>query len=109
MAWLYLLVAGLFECVWAVGLKYTEGFSKPMPSVITVMAMVASVWLLALAMKDIPIGTAYAVWTGIGAVGVAVVGMLLFDESRELLRLISLMLIITGIVGLKLVSGSGTP
>ncbi|MCX7544880.1 quaternary ammonium compound efflux SMR transporter SugE [Marinicella gelatinilytica] len=109
MAWFYLLVAGLFECVWAVGLKYTEGFSKPMPSVITVMAMVASVWLLALAMKDIPIGTAYAVWTGIGAVGVAVVGMLLFDESRELLRLISLMLIITGIVGLKLVSGSGTP
>ncbi|KAA3642127.1 MAG: quaternary ammonium compound-resistance protein SugE [Proteobacteria bacterium] len=109
MAWFYLFVAGLFECVWAVGLKYTEGFSKPIPSVVTVMAMGASVWMLALAMKEIPIGTAYAIWTGIGAVGVAIVGMLLFDESRELLRLISLMLIITGIVGLKLVSGSGTP
>jgi len=108
MSWVYLLVAGVFECVWAVGLKYTEGFSKPIPSIITVVAMIVSVWLLALAMKEIPIGTAYAVWTGIGAVGVAIVGMLLFDESRELVRLFSLMLIITGIVGLKLVSNSGT-
>ncbi|GAA4813677.1 QacE family quaternary ammonium compound efflux SMR transporter [Marinicella pacifica] len=104
MAWIYLLVAGIFECVWAVGLKYTEGFSKPMPSVITVAAMVASVWLLALAMKEIPIGTAYAVWTGIGAVTVALAGMVLFDESRDVVRLLCLMLIIIGIVGLKLFS-----
>ncbi len=109
MAWIYLLVAGVFECIWAVGLKYTEGFTKPLPSVTSLAAMVISVWLLALAMKEIPMGTAYAVWTGIGAVSVAIVGMILFDESREILRLISLMLIITGIVGLKLVSGSDTP
>jgi len=108
MAWIYLLVAGVFECVWAVGLKYTEGFSKPMPSIITVLAMVASVWLLSLAMKDIPIGTAYAIWTGIGAVGVAVTGMLLFDESKELIRVMCLLLIITGIIGLKVFSGNGS-
>lgn len=108
MAWIYLLVAGLFECVWAVGLKYTEGFSKPVPSIITVLAMAASVWLLALAMKEIPIGTAYAIWTGIGAVGVAVTGMLLFDESKELVRMMCLLLIVTGIIGLKVFSGNGS-
>ena len=108
MAWIYLLVAGLFECVWAVGLKYTEGFSKPVPSVITLTAMLASVWLLALAMKDIPIGTAYAVWTGIGAVGVAITGMLLFDESKDVLRVLSLLMVVAGIIGLKLFSGAET-
>ena len=104
MAWAYLTVAGLFEIGWAVGLKYSDGFSKPFPSLLTILAMILSVWLLALAMKTIPVGTAYAVWTGIGAIGVAVLGMVLFGESREILRLICLFLIITGIIGLKLVS-----
>jgi len=104
MAWVYLTVAGLFEIGWAIGLKYSDGFSKPFPSSLTIMAMVLSVWLLALAMKTIPVGTAYAVWTGIGAIGVAVLGMVLFGESREILRLVCLFLIITGIIGLKLVS-----
>jgi quaternary ammonium compound-resistance protein SugE len=104
MAWAYLTVAGLFEIGWAVGLKYSDGFSKPFPSLLTISAMILSVWLLALAMKTIPVGTAYAVWTGIGAIGVAVLGMVLFGESREILRLICLFLIIAGIIGLKLVS-----
>ena len=104
MAWGYLAIAGLFEIGWAIGLKYSDGFSKPVPSLLTIVAMGLSVWLLAIAMRTIPVGTAYAVWTGIGAVGVAVVGMLLFGESREFLRLICLFLIIAGILGLKLVS-----
>lgn len=106
MAWVYLVLAGLFECGWAVGLKYSDGFSKPIPTILTFAAMVMSVWLLAIAMKTIPVGTAYAVWTGIGAIGVAVLGMILFDESRELLKLLCLFLIVTGIAGLKLVSTS---
>ncbi|WP_426415060.1 quaternary ammonium compound efflux SMR transporter SugE [Aestuariirhabdus sp. LZHN29] len=104
MAWIYLFVAGLLECGWAIGLKYTEGFSRPLPSLLTIVAMGASFWLLSLAMKSIPVGTAYAVWTGIGAVGVAVLGMLLFDESREWLRIFCLLLIVCGIAGLKLAS-----
>jgi len=104
MAWAYLAVAGLFEISWAVGLKYSDGFSKPVPSVLTVIAMGFSIWLLALAMKSIPVGTAYAVWTGIGAIGVAVLGMVLFGESREILRILCLFLIIAGIIGLKVVS-----
>ncbi len=104
MAWLYITVAGLFECAWAVGLKYTEGFTKPLPSLLTAIAMAASLWLLALAMKTIPVGTAYAVWTGIGAVGVAIIGMLLLGESRDMLRVACLLLIVAGIVGLKLVT-----
>lgn len=104
MAWVYLTVAGLFEIGWAIGLKYSHGFSRPVPSLLTVAAMVMSVWLLSIAMKSIPVGTAYAVWTGIGAVGVAVLGMVLFGESRELARLVCLFLIIVGILGLKLVS-----
>ncbi len=104
MAWAYLTVAGLFEIGWAVGLKYSDGFSKPVPSVLTVVAMGFSIWLLALAMKTIPVGTAYAVWTGIGAIGVAVLGMVLFGESREILRILCLFLIIAGIVGLKVLS-----
>ena len=104
MAWVYLTVAGLFEIGWAIGLKYSHGFSRPIPSLLTVAAMVMSVWLLSIAMKSIPVGTAYAVWTGIGAVGVAVLGMVLFGESREVARLVCLFLIIVGILGLKLVS-----
>jgi len=104
MAWVYLAVAGLFEIGWAIGLKYSDGFSKPVPSLLTVVAMGFSVWLLAIAMRTIPVGTAYAVWTGIGAIGVAVLGMALFGESREILRLVCLFLIIAGIIGLKLVS-----
>ena len=104
MAWAYLTVAGLFEIGWAIGLKYSEGFSKPLPSLFTAVAMVISLWLLSLAMKTIPVGTAYAVRTGIGAVGVAILGMVLLGESRDILRLLCLFLIIAGIVGLKLVS-----
>jgi quaternary ammonium compound-resistance protein SugE len=104
MAWVYLGVAGLFEIGWAIGLKYSDGFSKPFPSFLTVVAMALSLWLLAVAMRTIPVGTAYAVWTGIGAVGVAVLGMVLFGESREILRILCLFLIIAGIVGLKVVS-----
>jgi len=104
MAWVYLTVAGLFEIGWAIGLKYSDGFSKPVPSLLTVVAMGFSIWLLAIAMRTIPVGTAYAVWTGIGAIGVAVLGMVLFGESREFLRLVCLFLIIAGIIGLKLVS-----
>ena len=104
MAWGYLAIAGLFEIAWAIGLKYSDGFSKLVPSVLTALAMAVSVWMLSIAMKTIPVGTAYAVWTGIGAVGVAILGMFLFGESREILRLVFLFLIVTGIVGLKLVS-----
>lgn len=104
MAWVYLIAAGLFECVWAIGLKYTEGFSKPIPSLITVAAMAISFALLSNAMRTIPIGTAYAIWTGIGAVGVALIGMFFLGESKEVLRLLCLLLIVCGIVGLKLVS-----
>ena len=104
MAWVYLTIAGFFEIGWAIGLKYSNGFSKPLPSLLTVVAMAFSLWLLALAMRTIPVGTAYAVWTGIGAIGVAILGMFLFDESREFLRVLCLFLIIVGIIGLKLVS-----
>ena len=108
MAWFYLVLAGGFECGWAIGLKYSEGFTKTVPSVLTVAAMGMSIWLLALAMKSIPVGTAYAVWTGIGAVGVALLGMALFDESREFARLFFLFLIVAGISGLKWASSTGS-
>lgn len=101
MAWIYLVVAGFFECGWAIGLKYTEGFTRLWPSVFTIAAMGISFWLLSVSMKTIPVGTAYAVWTGIGAVGVAVLGMVLFDEPKEAMRILSLLLIVAGIVGLK--------
>jgi len=104
MAWLYLLVAGLFEIGWAVGLKYTEGFTRLWPSVWTVVALALSMALLALAVKELPIGTAYAVWTGIGAVGTALLGIVLFGEPRDLPRLLCIALIVAGILGLKLVS-----
>ena len=105
MTWVVLVVAGLFECGWAIGLKYTEGFTRAVPSTLTLAAMVISLWLLSIAMKTIPVGTAYAAWTGIGAVGVAILGMILFGESRDVLRLLCLLLIVAGVAGLKLVSG----
>ena len=101
---MYLLIAGVLECGWAVGMKYTDGFTRVVPSVLTIGAMGVSFWFLSLAMRTIPLGTAYAVWTGIGAVGVAALGMLLFEESRDILRILCLLLIVAGIVGLKLVS-----
>ena len=104
MAWIILVVAGVFEIAWAIGLKYTEGFTRPWPTVGTVIAMVVSVVLLGLAMRSLPVGTAYAVWTGIGAVGTAALGIVLFGEAATVGRLLSLMLIVAGIVGLKLVT-----
>ncbi|MBN9514307.1 MAG: quaternary ammonium compound efflux SMR transporter SugE [Alphaproteobacteria bacterium] len=104
MAWLILFVAGLFEIGWAIGLKYTDGFSRLMPSVLTGGAMVVSVVLLSIALKTLPVGTGYAVWTGIGAVGTAILGIILFSESTDLMRLASIGLIVAGIIGLKLSS-----
>ncbi|MDP2241239.1 MAG: quaternary ammonium compound efflux SMR transporter SugE [Burkholderiales bacterium] len=103
MAWTLLIVAGLFEVAWAIGLKYTAGFTKLWPSVGTLAAMVISVYLLALALKAIPVGTGYAVWTGVGAVGTAILGIILFGEAASLARLACIGLIISGIAGLKLV------
>jgi quaternary ammonium compound-resistance protein SugE len=103
MAWIWLAAAGLLEVVWAIGLKYTSGFTRLLPSAVTLAAMAASVYFLALAVRTIPIGTGYAVWTGIGAVGVAILGMILFDEPRTLLRIMSILLIVAGIAGLKLI------
>ena len=104
MAWLVLLVAGLCEIAWAVGLKYTDGFTRPVPTTLVVAAMIASVWLLAIALRTIPVGTGYAVWTGIGAVGTAIMGMWLFNESRDIARIVCLMLIVAGVIGLKFVT-----
>jgi quaternary ammonium compound-resistance protein SugE len=104
VAWIYLIIAGIFEIGWAVGLKYTEGFSRLWPSVGTVGAMIISFILLSTAMKTIPVGTAYAVWTGIGAAGTAVLGMWLFNEPRDFMRFACIALILAGVVGLRLVS-----
>ena len=101
-AWIMLGAAGLFEIVWAIGLKYADGFTKPVPSAITITAMVISMLLLAQAVRDLPIGTAYAIWTGIGAVGAALLGIMLFQESANLVRIGCVVLIVVGIVGLKL-------
>ena len=102
MAWTYLVVAGLFEVGWAIGLKYTDGFTKLWPSVWTGASMAASLYLLALALRTLPVGTGYAVWTGIGSVGTAILGIALLGESRDALRLLCLALVLIGIVGLKL-------
>jgi quaternary ammonium compound-resistance protein SugE len=104
MAWFVLFLAGLLEVSWAIGLKYTEGFTRLVPSALTLAAMAGSVLLLGWALKTLPIGTAYAVWTGIGAVGTAALGIILFGEAASALRLASIALIVAGIVGLKLVS-----
>ncbi len=104
MAWLILFVAGLCEIGWAIGLKYTDGFSRLVPSVLTGVAMVVSVVLLGIALKTLPVGTGYAVWTGIGAVGTAILGIFLFGESTDMARLASIGLIVAGIIGLKFTS-----
>lgn len=102
MSWFILVIAGLLEVVWAIGLKYTHGFTRITPSIITVVAMLISVVLLSWAMKTLPVGTAYAVWTGIGAVGAAIAGIVLLGESASLSRIVSLCLIVAGIIGLKI-------
>ncbi|EPC9995676.1 quaternary ammonium compound efflux SMR transporter SugE [Enterobacter ludwigii] len=102
MSWIILVIAGLLEVVWAIGLKYTHGFTRLTPSVITLTAMIVSIVLLSWAMRSLPVGTAYAVWTGIGAVGAAITGILLLGESASLARIASLSLIVAGIIGLKL-------
>lgn len=102
MQWLILILAGLLEIGWAIGLKYTDGFTRLWPSVLTLSAMLASVVLLAIAMKTLPVGTAYAVWMGIGAAGTVILGIFLFGESTSVLRLVSVALILLGVIGLKL-------
>ena len=102
MAWVILVIAGLFEVGWAIGLKYTEGFTRLWPTVGTVLAMILSLWLLGIAMKSLPVGTAYSVWVGVGAVGTVALGIVLLDEPANAARLASVALIIAGIVGLKL-------
>ncbi|TVY06858.1 quaternary ammonium compound efflux SMR transporter SugE [Paenibacillus cremeus] len=101
MAWLYLVIAGLMEVVWAMGLKYTSGWTRLWPSVFTVAGMIVSFYFLSLALKQLPIGTAYAIWTGIGALGTVILGMVLFGEPRDALRIGFLLAIVVGIVGLK--------
>jgi quaternary ammonium compound-resistance protein SugE len=104
MAWIYLFVAGVFETAWAIGLKYSAGFTRLGPSIFTILTMAISLYLLALALRTLPVGTGYAVWTGIGAVGAAILGILLFNESREIARILCILLIVAGIIGLKLTS-----
>ncbi len=104
MPWVYLILAGMLEVAWAIGLKYTQGFSRPVASVVTIVLMIGSFWVLSLAVKSLPIGTAYAIWTGIGAFGTAILGMYLFKEPVTIARIACLGLIIAGIVGLKVTS-----
>ena len=106
MGWFYLVIAGFLEIAWAIGLKYTDGFSKLWPTVVTVCAMIASFALLAAALKTIPVGTGYAVWTGIGAAGTAIIGMTFLGESREVLRIICILLIVAGVIGLRFASAA---
>jgi quaternary ammonium compound-resistance protein SugE len=106
MAWFTLFIAGLFEVAWAIGLKYSDGFTKLWPSVFTIVSVIISMGLLANSLKYLPVGTAYAVWTGIGAVGTAILGIFLFNESKEFIRIFFIFLIIVGIVGLKIFSGT---
>lgn len=106
MAWIYLFLAGLLEIAWAFGLKASNGFSRPLPTLLTVVCLIASFWLLALAMRTLPLGTSYAIWTGIGALGAFIIGVVAFGESVAPLRLASVGLIVAGIAGLKLSSGS---
>ena len=106
MAWVYLVVAGLLETAWAIGLKYTDGFRRPVPTILTAAGIVASMILLGLAARTIPIGTAYAIWVGIGAVGAVVLGIILFDEPRDLARMAFVALLIVSLIGLKLTTRS---
>lgn len=104
MSWLILFIAGLFEVAWAVGLKYSEGFTKLWPSVFTLISILISMGLLAFSLKNLPVGTAYAVWTGVGAVGTAVLGIFLFNESKEFMRIFFIFVIVVGIIGLRIYS-----
>jgi quaternary ammonium compound-resistance protein SugE len=106
MSWIYLFIAGVLEVAWAIGLKYTDGWSKLYPSILTVIGMIASFYFLSLALKTLPIGTAYAVWTGIGTVGAAVLGIILFDEPRDAVKVFCILLILGGVAGLKLTSAN---
>ena len=106
MSWLILFIAGLFEVAWAIGLKYSDGFTRLWPSVFTIVSVIISMGLLANSLKYLPVGTAYAVWTGIGAVGTAILGIFLFNESKDFIRIFFIFLIIVGIVGLKIFSGT---
>jgi len=106
-AWLILLLAGILEIIWAIGLKYTDGFSRLLPTGIVLVVALASFWLLAMALRDLPVGTAYAVWTGIGTTGVAILGMLLFNEPVNFLRIFFILLIVAGIMGLKFFTPAG--
>lgn len=106
MSWIILVIAGLFEVGWAIGLKYTEGFTRIWPTIWTVLAMIISFWLLGIAMKSLPVGTAYSIWVGVGAVGTVILGMLLLGEPANAGRLISVLLIIAGIIGLRLTSSA---
>lgn len=105
MAWIYLIIAGIFEVIWAIGLKYTEGFTKLIPSVITGLGMAISFYFLSMAVKSLPIGTAYAIWTGIGAAGAVILGIILFGEPKSFMRLMFVGFILIGIIGLKATSG----
>jgi quaternary ammonium compound-resistance protein SugE len=100
--WVILIIAGLFEIFWAIGLKYTDGFTKLTPSILTILSMLVSIWLLSISLKTLPLGTAYAVWVGIGTVGTVIAGIILFNDSVNLLRIISIIFIILGIIGLKI-------
>ncbi|WP_163102046.1 quaternary ammonium compound efflux SMR transporter SugE [Peribacillus alkalitolerans] len=106
MAWIFLLIAGIFEVVWAMGLKYTEGFTKLYPTIITIVGMIISFYFLSMAIKTLPIGTAYAIWTGIGAAGAVIMGIILFGEPKSLLKFFFVALILAGIIGLKVTSTS---
>jgi quaternary ammonium compound-resistance protein SugE len=108
MPWLHLLIAGLLEVAWAIGLKQTDGWTRLWPSVITALLMIASFFFLSLALRSLPLGTAYAIWTGIGAVGTALIGIFIFDEPRTAARLVCIVLIVAGIIGLKLTSAPQT-
>lgn len=104
MAWFYLFIAGLAEIGWAIGMKYTDGFTRPLPTALTLSVMAVSVFFLGLAVKHLPLGTAYAIWTGIGTVGTVILGIVLFNEPSDIIRLTCIALIVFGIIGLKLVS-----
>ena len=104
MEWIYLVIAGAFEVAWAIGLKYSQGFTKALPSVLTIAGMVASFYFLSLALKSLPIGTAYAIWTGIGTIGTVLLGVILFKEPVNIMRIACIVLIVSGIIGLKLIS-----
>ncbi len=106
-AWIILFIAGLFETGWAIGLKYSDGFTRLWPSVITVISMAISVWLLSLSLKVLPVGSAYAVWTGIGATFTAILGIILFNESKDILKILFILMIVAGLIGLRLVGGTG--